>query len=301
MQTIKAPALRPGDTIGIFSSSLPGAYNQEKQLRYAEELFAGHGFRLQYGSLAQKKEFYRSGGIQARAEEFNALLRDPDVKCLLASAGGYVSNSILSYIDYEALRKNPKPIVGFSDITAILLGIYAKTGLAGFYGPVLSDFWRKPPFPQESFAWLLDMLCGAPLPYVFPTPERWTEDTIDFNERYKYKTHENALVTVRGGRARGRLIACNMHSLGGIWGSEYMPEILPGDILLLEDTKTCAETAEHEFSHLKLCGVFDRIGGLLLGKCLAWNDRGSGRMFYDIFTEVAGWELGGGSAFFWEV
>ncbi|MFA0349917.1 LD-carboxypeptidase, partial [Vibrio sp. 10N.222.55.C6] len=87
--------------------------------------------------LTGESEGYRSGSIQARAEELNQLIRDPDVRCIMSTIGGNNSNSLLSYIDYDALRDDPKIIVGYSDATALLLGIYAKTGLVTFYGPAL--------------------------------------------------------------------------------------------------------------------------------------------------------------------
>lgn len=84
------------------------------------------------GSYTEKKDNYRSGTIQERAQEFNQLLYNEDVQILMASIGGNNTNSILPYIDYEYLKKHPKIIIGYSDVTALLLAIYAKTGLITF-------------------------------------------------------------------------------------------------------------------------------------------------------------------------
>ena len=87
---------------------------------------------------------------------------------------------------------------------------------------------------------------------------------------------------------RGRLIGGNLNTLAGIWGSPYMPPIARGDILLLEDSLHLAETVERSFAHLKLCGVFDRIGALVLGKHELFDSQGSGRRPLDILLEVVG-------------
>ena len=277
-------------TIGVFSSSICGTAQHEKQLRYAVEFFAARGYRIKFGALSgtSAKRAWRAGSIAARAEEFNALLRDPEIDILMASAGGCVSNSILPYIDYNYLRENPKKIIGFSDITALLLGIYAQTGLTVYYGPVFSQFYRKPPINERIFSFMEPILTGIKKPFVLPAPDEWTDETIHFHEKHKYHMRKNALRTLRGGVAEGRLLPCNLNTLDGIWGSPYMPEILPGDILLLEDTKKDIETTERSYSHLKLCGVFDKIGGLLIGKHIKHDDEGSGLTDSDVFLEVAG-------------
>jgi muramoyltetrapeptide carboxypeptidase LdcA involved in peptidoglycan recycling len=277
-------------TIGVFSSSLCGTAGQEKNVRYAIDFFEARGYHVKLGALSGTgaKRAWRAGGIAERAAEFNALLRDPEVDCLMASSGGCVSNSILPYIDYDFLRAHPKIIIGFSDITALLLGIYAQTGLTTYYGPVFSQFWRKTPINELVFLYMEAVLSGAQRPFTLPTPTEWTDESIDFHERHRYHMRKNALRTLRGGAAEGRLLPCNLNTLDGIWGSPYMPEIRPGDILLLEDTKKDIETAERSFSHLKLCGVFDRIGGLLLGKHIDQDGEGSGLTDSDVFLEVAG-------------
>ena len=127
------------------------------------------------------------------------------------------------------------------------------------------------------------------LPHVLPAPERWTEEFIDWEQQDRSKAgRENRLVTVNGGRARGRLIGGNLNTMEGIWGTKYMPEIREGDLLFIEDSLKDAATIERSFSLLKLSGVFDRIGGLILGKHECFDDQGSGRRPWEILMEVVG-------------
>jgi len=288
--TLVAPALKKGETIGFFSPSTPATNFAFKRFKRAKNFLRSKGFKLQAGSLTGLSDHYRSGSIKERVEEFNTLIRDPNVRCIMATMGGMVSNSMLPYIDYAALKKDPKIIIGYSDVTAILFGIYAQTGLITYYGPALvSSFGEIGYFLEETYQYFSDVIEKRSLPYEIKNPEFWTEDYVDWQHQSVEKNKiKNLLVTLNKGVAKGRLIAGNLNTFDGIYGSKYMPEIRPGDILLIEDSFQDAATVERSFSHLKLCGVFDRIGGLILGKHEQFDNKGSGREHYQILMEVIG-------------
>ncbi|WP_404838206.1 S66 peptidase family protein [Aeromonas media] len=291
--TLRKPAgLKPGDTIGFFSPSSAATAWAPRRFERARAFLEGQGFRLKAGSLTGERDHWRSGSIAARAEELNALIRDPQVRAIMSVIGGNNSNSLLPYLDYEALKRDPKILIGYSDVTALLLGIHARTGLVTFYGPALvASFGELPPLVDETLAGFLSvcMAGGASLPHRLPTPTQWTDERLDWENQTRAKQCQpNRLVSVGSGRVRGRLIGGNLNTMAGIWGSPYMPSIARGDILLLEDSLLSAETVERSFAHLKLCGVFDRIGGLVLGKHELFDDRGSGRRPLDILLEVVG-------------
>ena len=221
----------------------------------------------------------------------NALIRDPEVRCIMSMIGGMNSNSLLPYLDYEAIKKDAKIFVGYLDVTALLLGIYAKTGLVTYYGPALvASFGEFPPYVDETFAYFEAIVSGQmKYPYPLPTPKEWTEEYIDWSLQDRSKQPQtNQLITVHPGRHTGRLIGGNLNTMGGIWGSEYMPEIKQGDILLIEDSLKDIATLERNFAHLKVNGVFDRIGGLILGKHELFKDMGTGRRPYELLLEVIG-------------
>lgn len=286
---MKAKSLRPNPAIGVFSSSSPvsatAPVRYERGVRYLEE----KGFRVVHGSLCGKRDFYRSGTIRARADEFNELIHRDDLQILMASIGGNNTNSILPYIDYEALKKHPKIIVGYSDTTALLLAIYAKTGLVTFYGPaVAASFGEWPPFVDWTFEAFLRLMEGK-VPLRCEMPPFWTDEWIDWSRQDRPKAqYANDWICVRPGVCRGRLIGGNLNTMEGFWGTEYMPQIQDGDILLLEDSLKDACTIERTFSLLKLSGTLDRAGGILLGKHEKFDDNGTGRAPYEILLEVLG-------------
>ena len=284
------PNLKPGDTVGLFTSSYPLAAEAPEAAGLAVAHLESLGYKVKPGFLMDQKDCYRSGSIQERAREFNALLADDSVNCMMATVGGMVSNSILPYIDYEQFKKTPKIILGHSDITAILLGIYQITGIVTYYGPnLVTTFGQYPPFLLATDRCMKDVLEGYTPPYSYRMPEVFSEEVTDWTSGPTHKEpRPNTWTTVCGGRATGRLIGGNLNTLTGIYGSRYMPEIRRGDILFLEDTEKFAAHAERYFSWLKLCGIFNKVGGLILGKHRRFDKQETGKTPYEILLEVIG-------------
>lgn len=283
--------LKAGDSIGIFSPSAPITYLCPKRFQRAKKYLKEKGFNIIEGNLTGRHDFYRSGGIKERAEELNNLIRNPEVKCIMSTIGGMNSNSILPYIDYEAFKKHPKIIIGYSDVTAILLGIYAQTGISTYYGPALvASFGELPPFVDYTYKYFKDITMDTTvIPYDFQIPDYWTEEFINWETQDRGKEKkENQWITVHGGVTRGRVIGGNLNTMQGIWGSKYMPEIKEGDILFIEDCLKDIATIERSFSHLKVNGVFDKVSGIILGKHESFKDLNADRKPYEVLLEVLG-------------
>ena len=282
---------RPAPTVGVFSPSSPISATVPSRYERGKEYLISRGLRIKDGALYGKRDHYRSGTARERAEEFNALLYDSEVDILMASIGGNNTSSILPYVDYGYFASHPKVLIGYSDATALLLAVYAKTGFPVFYGPALAaSFGEFPPFVDETFSYFRDaVLSPRPIPYLFPTPRFWTDEMIPWDKQDRAKSpRENALICVREGQAEGRLIGGNLNTMEGFFGTKYMPEIREGDILLIEDSLKDASTIERSFSLLALAGVFDRVGGIVLGKHEQFDDSGTGRKPYELLKEAVG-------------
>lgn len=290
MKNILPPKLKKGDTIGFFSPSSPATVYAPKRFSRAKNFLKTKGFKLEEGSLTGKSDFYRSGSISERVGELNELITNPDIKCIISTIGGSNSNSILPYIDYEALKKNPKIIIGYSDMTAILLGIYAKINLVTFYGPALvASFGELGEMVESTYQYFEDVLLNPRIPLEIENPKEWTDEFVPWESQDKAKQGlRNKLLTMNPGVVEGRLIVGNLNTMRAIYGSKYMPEILEGDILVIEDAMKSAAAIERSFAHLKINGIFDKIGGLVLGKHEKFEDCKSCRKPYDILQEVMG-------------
>lgn len=283
--------LRAGDSIGIFSPSSPVTYSSPKRFNRAKSFLEEKGFNIVEGKLTGKQDHYRSGGIKERADELNELIRNPTIKCIMSTIGGMNSNSLLPYIDYEAFKQHPKIIIGYSDVTAILLAIYAKTGIQTFYGPALvPSFGEFEPFVNYTYDYFKDILIEEQsLPYEMKVPPYWTDEFVNWEEKTKEKDQRpNEWICVNEGTATGRVIGGNLNTVQGFWGSEYMPEMKKGDILFIEDTMKTAAEIERSFSLLKVNGVFEKVSGIILGKHEHFDDNGTGRKPYEILLEVLG-------------
>ncbi len=285
-----ANKLKIGDTIAFFSPSSPATVFAPKRFNRAKKFLENKGFKLYEGNLTGKSDYYRSGSIKERADELNALIANKDIQCIISTIGGMNSNSLLPYIDYETLKTNPKIIIGYSDMTAILFGIYCQTGLITFYGPALvASFGEIGKVLDLTYNYFENTIINSTLPYKIKNPDISTDEFIDWEQQDREKIYKNnSLVTIQEGTASGRLIVGNLNTMAGIFGSDYMPNINQGDILLIEDSFKDASQIERSFAHFKLNGIFDKIGGLILGKHEQFDDMGSNKQPYEIMMEVIG-------------
>lgn len=274
--------------IGIFSPSSPASVNALSRYKRAKAFLEQKNINLIEGSLTDKADIYRSGTPKERAEELNELLRDPNVHIIMSTIGGTNSNSMLPYIDYEAFQSNPKIVVGYSDATAILLALYAKTGITTYYGPALvPSFGEFEPLVNDTYQFFENYFFKSQVaPYEIPMPTYWSDEPVNWLEKtVEKKLYMNEWVTVQEGVAEGRLIGGNVNAMYGFIGTSYFPKINDGDILLIEDCAKNTAIVEKNFAMLKLHGVFEKISGIILGKHERYDDLGTGRKPYEVLLE----------------
>ena len=280
--------LQRGDTIGIFSPSSPATADSKPRYLRAKAFLESKGFQVKEGKLTGRSEGYRSGSPKERADELNELIRDPEVTMIMSVIGGTNSNSMLPYLDYEAFKRQPKLITGYSDATAVLLALYAKTGVTTYYGPALvPSFGEFEPLVNVTYRYFEDYFMHEPsVPYAVPMPDVWSDEPVNWLEKTTEKTlYANEWVTGYGGKAEGRLIGGNLNTMYGFIGSSYFPDIQQGDILLLEDCMKTVSVMEKNFAMLKTHGIYEKVGGIILGKHELFDDQGTGKRPLDLLLE----------------
>ncbi|MEB3359588.1 MAG: LD-carboxypeptidase [Synechococcales bacterium] len=248
---LKPPRLRRGDRVGLISPA--GATFLQEQLDIVVDAVRGLGLVPQLAPHVGDRYGYLAGQDADRAGDVNAFFADPDIAALLPIQGGWGSARILPYLDYEVIRRHPKILVGFSDITALLLGIHAQTGLVTFHGPHGLTAWRPnqtEPFRRVLFNGEAVTIQNQPAP----------ED----GDRLMQVRHR--IQTITPGTAEGPLVGGNLSVLSGIVGSPYMPR-LEGAILFLEDVGEAVYRVDRLLTHLALAGVFDGLAGIIIGQC----------------------------------
>ncbi|MDX1617469.1 MAG: LD-carboxypeptidase, partial [Balneolaceae bacterium] len=201
------------------------------------------GFRVKRGTHARDRYGYLAGKDEDRASDLNDAFSDPEVDAVIPYRGGWGSNRILDRIDYDLIARNPKPLIGFSDITSLLLAIHSRTGLVTFHGPVGKSEWTE--FTVRHFE---AVLMKAGVPALLNPPG----ETIE---------------TITPGNVAGPLLGGNLTVLTSMLGSGYLPDF-ENAILFLEDVGEDIYRIDRMLTQLKLNGILDRIGGFVFGKCI---------------------------------
>jgi muramoyltetrapeptide carboxypeptidase len=258
------PALKPGDTIEIVA---PAKYLDKQRVTLATKRLEEMGFKVRIPKNLFRKKGFLGGSDEERAAELIAAFADPDVKAIMPGTGGYGTTRIVDKLDYEVIRRNPKILVGFSDITALHIAINQKTGLVTFHSPLpewgLGVDKNLSPFAAKWFwrAILAKEYNGQKAGYtIFTHPSHLTQagDAKLFEDVPRP-------VTMRGGMVRGRLIGGNLSVLHALMGTPY--EIDTNDkILFLEDVGEAPYRVDRMLSTLRLAGKFDHVAGVILGQ-----------------------------------
>ena len=139
--TIYPPRLKKGDRVGIVSPA--GPTFKKSDLLKVESSITGMGLKVKFGKHVLSKHGYLAGKDEKRVADIHDMFEDSSIKAIMAMRGGWGSNRLLNMIDFDLIENNPKIIIGFSDITSLLIAIYAKTGLITFNGPVATSKWGR--------------------------------------------------------------------------------------------------------------------------------------------------------------
>lgn len=257
-EIIRPKNLSVGDTIGIISPS--SAIFETEPYKIAIETFEAMGLKVKLGEFVNYRHGHLAGTDEERAKEFNDMFSDPEIDAVIALRGGSGAARILDKINYDVIKQNPKIFIGYSDITALHLAIFAKTGLITFHGPLAVSTWND--FSYDIFRKIL--FEGEAV--VFKNPKSKGDNLVQVNNRIR---------TINPGTAKGRLLGGNLSVLTGIMGTPYFPLDWEGKILYLEDVGEQIYAIDRMMSQLQLGGIFDQISGFVFGKCTDCNP-GSG-------------------------
>lgn len=241
--------LAVGDTVGLVSPS--SATDDSLNLQLAREAMEALGFRVKPGAHYGERRGHLAGTDAQRAGDLNAMFADRAVKAIVCTRGGSGAARLLPLLDYQAIRRNPKVLLGYSDITALHSAIQARTGLVTFHGPIGSGSWNA--FNVDQFRRLL--LARELVEY---------RNKVDAGD--ELVPRRNRTVTITGGRARGELVGGNLTVLTALAGSPYLPDF-NGKILFLEDVSEAPYRVDRMLTTLKLMGALDRIAGFVFGEC----------------------------------
>lgn len=245
---LKPPMLRVGDTVGMVAPA-SNVYEPE-EVKIAKETMEQYGFKVVLGKRLNAQYGYLAGKDEERAADINEMFARDDIRGIVTFSGGYGCSRILPLLDYELIRKHPKVIVGHSDITALLLGIHAKTGLITFHGSS-----GLTGVGEYAIAHFQRAIMSRDRIGKIAQPPKLASNEIERNNR---------LVTIVGGQAKGQLIGGNLTLVTNLLGTPYEPDTR-GKIFFLEEVGEEPYRVDRMLTQLWLAGKFADAAGIALG------------------------------------
>lgn len=261
--------LKPGDCIGIVAPASPF---EESAFHVGIGILESMGFRVRFPEGIFVRSGYLAGSDADRAAQVNAAFQDSDIQAIVCARGGYGSLQILPNLDYEAIRRHPKLVMGFSDITALLCALYHRSGLVSCHGPVVTSLKNADPKTLES---VFRMLTLNELPEI-----ELVSGTV-----------------LSPGKASGPVICGNLTTLCHLIGTPFQPK-LNGHILIVEDTGEKPYRIDRMLTQMKFAGVFEGLCGLGIG---SFENCGETDELFEIIVRIfnpihipilAGFEIG---------
>ncbi|HFP6228070.1 TPA: LD-carboxypeptidase [Legionella pneumophila] len=223
--------LQKGDIVGLISSSSP---IMEQDIEAGVHLLKSHGFKVKYAKHMLASERFLAGKDSDRANDVMDFFKDSEVKAIIATRGGQGSQRLLPFLDYELIQRNPKQLYGFSDTTALQLGLFKNSGLVSYTGFTLTIH-----LSNQVKKTLLSSLLGQ-----------------------EYMISKG--IKVHAGVSRGPLLGGNLTLMTNLMGTPYLPSFKES-ILLVEDVGVEPYNIDGMLSQLDLAGIFDEVSGVIFG------------------------------------
>ncbi len=243
MTTLTPKALRPGDTIGLISPSSHCAYPDkiEQAVMYLEK----NGYRVKPSRYLNCIDTNPLIADEQKLHDLHEMFADPAIKAIICLRGGAGATRLLNKIDYSLIAANPKIVVGYSDITALSLALFAQTGLISFSGPMLATELHEPtPYTEEHF---------------------WGMLTSPSYSLSLQNHPDHPITCIRAGSAEGRLLGGNLSVLSSLIGTPYLPPF-NHLLLFLEEINEPAYRIDRMLSHLNNAGLLAPCKGVLFGQ-----------------------------------
>jgi muramoyltetrapeptide carboxypeptidase len=235
--------LPDGGTIGVPAPSSP--YENRSEILRGVEWWESHGYRVKLAEGALARDDYVAGGAEQRARDLEAMFADPEVDVVQTLQGGYGAAQTIPHLDFDVVASNPKPFVGFSDVTALHVAIRQRTGLATFYGVGLIDVGAKDATPFTR-ARLLEVLRGDATGEVPRDPD------------------DPYVRALRGGRATAQLVGGCLWLLLQTMGTPWEVS-LDGSILFFEDYDAPPWYVDGMLTQLGHAGKLANLAGVVVG------------------------------------
>lgn len=239
----------------------------EDSINHAIKKLKEMGFTVSFSEHARETDIFISSSIQSRVSDLHDAFEDDSVNAILTVIGGFNSNQLLRYIDYELIKNNPKILCGYSDITALCNAIHAKTGLMTYSGPHFSTFGMVKGI-DYTVEYFMKCLCSE-IPFEVYHSSEWSDDAWYMNQEERVFIPNDGFKIIQEGEAVGTSIGGNLCTFQLLHGTEYMPP-LKDTILFVEDDDLTAEyfpvSFDRDLQSLIHQPGFEGVKGIIIGR-----------------------------------
>jgi muramoyltetrapeptide carboxypeptidase len=259
-----AAKLKPGDEVRVVSPAVSLGFIAEDQRFLARERLEALGLHCTFSKNAEVLDRFDSSPIEARVSDLHEAFADPGVAGVLTTLGGYNSNGLLGYLDYDLIRDSPKVFCGFSDITALATAIYAQTGLVTYSGPHFSTFGMKRGIEYTTEYFERCLMREEPFE-VIPA-DHWSDDPWYQDQEDRDFVPNPGQEVIHEGEAEGKFLGGNLGTLSLLFGTPFMPNLEASLLLLEEDEEMNAVHFDRLLQSLIHQPGFEAVRGMAIGR-----------------------------------
>jgi len=256
--------LSAGDEVRVISPATSLAVISAEVRKIALANLEQMNLKITFSKNAEECDLFSSASIASRIEDLHAAFLDPQVKGILTTLGGYNSNQLLRFLDYDLIASHPKILCGYSDITALATAIHAKTGLVTYSGPHFSTFGMR-----KGLEYTIEMFKKCLLdenPYTLIPSKEWSDDPW-FREQENRKFEQNeGYSVINEGHCEGRILGGNLCTLNLLQGTEYMPSLANSILLIEDDFESQPLTFDRDLQSLIHQPEFGQVKGVIVGR-----------------------------------
>lgn len=278
--------LERGDEIRVIAPSRSFSIISKEVINSAKKRLENEGFKVSFSEHCEESDVLNSSSIKSRVEDIHEAFRDKNVKAILTVIGGFNSNQILRYLDYNLIKSNPKILCGYSDITALANAITAKTGMVTYSGPHFSTFGMKKGF-EYTMEYFKKCLMNEK-PFQIYSSKEWSDDFWFKNQENRKFIKNKGYQVINEGKAEGRILGGNLCTFNILLGTEFMPD-LTDSILFIEGDDLAGDYFSVEFERNIQALIhqpnFDQVNGIVIGRFQKRTDMNLEKLKYIIKTK----------------
>lgn len=265
MEKILPKKLKTGDKVAVVAPAMSLAIVNKQTREIANQRFKDLGLELVFGKHTEESDMFLSSSVESRIEDFHEALRSPEIKAVISVIGGFNSNQLLKYIDWDLIKKNPKVFLGYSDISALQNAIFAKTGLVTYSGPAYSTFGQKLYF-DYTLEYFKKCLFENSDFEISPS-EVWTNDDLWWENQDNRNPIPNlGPYVINEGKSEGTILGANLCTFNLLQGTEYFPNLKDSILFLEDDENATVELFDRDLQSLIHQPGFEGVKGLVMGR-----------------------------------